>query len=87
MSAAAVAAVLALAVAGCGSDDGGKEPGNSGSSVTKTSGSDEKQQDTAAGESKDPNAKLAVLKGPTRWSTPSARWFATPVGSSRLRVR
>lgn len=60
-SAVVIAAALALAMAGCGGDDG-KEPGKT-SSAPKASGSDDKQEDTAAGEEVDPNAKLAVLKG------------------------
>ncbi|MEV7399287.1 hypothetical protein AB0N93_02590 [Streptomyces sp. NPDC091267] len=59
-----MAAALALAVAGCGGDDGGEKTGKAPASE-KSGGSsgDGKQEDTAAGEQTDPNAKLAVLKG------------------------
>ncbi|MFD0023894.1 hypothetical protein [Streptomyces sp. NPDC058382] len=57
-----MAAALALAVAGCGGDDGGEKTAQTPSSE-KSSTSDGKQEDTAAGEQPDPNAKLAVLKG------------------------
>jgi hypothetical protein len=60
---AAVAATLALTVAGCGGgDDDEKKVGSDSSSQT----SSEKStvgQDTAAAEQPDPNVKLATLKG------------------------
>ncbi|MFB8028989.1 MULTISPECIES: hypothetical protein [unclassified Streptomyces] len=63
-SAAILAAVLALAVAGCGGEgEGGEKSDANASTAPKSSGSDDKQQDTAAGEERDPNARLAVLKG------------------------
>lgn len=61
-TAVVMAAALALAVAGCGGDDGGEKTGKAPASETSAS-SDGKQEDTAAGEPKDPDAKLAVLKG------------------------
>ncbi|MFE2056305.1 hypothetical protein ACFQ6U_29635 [Streptomyces sp. NPDC056465] len=62
-SAVALAAVLALAVAGCGGEgEGGEQTDGNTSTAPKASGSDDKQQDTATGEERDPNARLAVLK-------------------------
>lgn len=61
-TAVVMAAALALAVAGCGGDDGGGTTAKTPSSEESGS-SDGKQEDTAAGEQTDPNAKLAVLKG------------------------
>ncbi|MFS0693987.1 hypothetical protein [Streptomyces nitrosporeus] len=59
-----MAAVLALAVAGCGGEsEGGETPDSNTSTAPKESGSDNKQEDTAAGEERDPDARLAVLKG------------------------
>lgn len=60
-TAVVMTAALALAVAGCGGDDG-KEPANASSAPEASSG-DGKQKDTAAGEEVDSNARLAVLKG------------------------
>ncbi|MFD4025087.1 hypothetical protein ACFWRV_16445 [Streptomyces sp. NPDC058576] len=68
MTAVTVTAALALALAGCGGD-GGDEPGDEGSSAPSApaspSGEDkgESQQDTAAGENVDPDAKLAEARG------------------------
>lgn len=61
-SAVVVAAALALTMAGCGGDDG-KEPEKASSDSKAPASGDNKQEDTAAGEDVDPNAKLAVLKG------------------------
>ncbi|MFI9628646.1 hypothetical protein [Streptomyces sp. NPDC052042] len=69
--AVSVAAALALAVTGCGKDDGGKtKDTGSPSSVNSSapsdpSGEDEgaKQEDTAAGDNVDPNVKLAQVNG------------------------
>lgn len=55
-------AALALAVAGCGGDDG-KDSTKKTSSSPEAPGDDGKQKDTAAGEEVDSNARLAVLKG------------------------
>ncbi|MFI1222559.1 MULTISPECIES: hypothetical protein [unclassified Streptomyces] len=68
MAAVTVTAALALTLAGCG-DDGGDEPGNEGSSAPSApaSPSEDKggsqQEDTAAGENVDANAKLAEARG------------------------
>ncbi|MFD7859579.1 hypothetical protein ACFV6B_35640 [Streptomyces microflavus] len=65
--AAAMAAALALALVGCG-DDGGDAPGT-GSAKTSAPASPspedkgEQQNDTAAGEDVDPDAKLAEARG------------------------
>ncbi|MFD8823658.1 hypothetical protein ACFV1C_15000 [Streptomyces sp. NPDC059605] len=70
VAAVSLAAAMALAVAGCGTDDGGdkaNDAGSSPSSVPSKSSDgdkgDEKPEDTAAGENMDPNAKLAEAKG------------------------
>lgn len=60
-TAVVMAAALALAVAGCGGDDG-KDPAKASSTPEASSG-DGKQEDTAAGDEVDPDARLAVLKG------------------------
>ncbi|MCT6778795.1 hypothetical protein LXH09_19365 [Streptomyces sp. CS7] len=69
MTAVTLTAALALALAGCG-DDGGDEPGNEGSSASSAPASpsaedkgDSQQEDTAAGENVDPDAKLAEARG------------------------
>ncbi|MBK3559081.1 hypothetical protein JHN55_21655 [Streptomyces sp. MBT56] len=69
MTAVTLTAALALALAGCG-DDGGDEPGNEGSSAPSAPASpsaedkgDSQQDDTAAGENVDPDAKLAEARG------------------------
>ncbi|WP_351226084.1 hypothetical protein [Streptomyces sp. NPDC002133] len=60
VAAGAMAAVLALTVAGCGGDDDkSKETGSS----SAPAGSEGSQNDTAAGEKVDPNVKLAEVKG------------------------
>ncbi|MFE3515009.1 hypothetical protein [Streptomyces sp. NPDC059166] len=58
-----VAAVFVLALAGCGGEEGGADKPGKASTAPPASGEDNKQQDTAAGEPRDSNAKLAVLKG------------------------
>ncbi|MFF3394199.1 hypothetical protein ACFYW1_25085 [Streptomyces sp. NPDC002669] len=70
VAAVSLAAAMALAVAGCGTDDGGdksNDAGSSPSSVPSKSSDgdkeDEKPQDTAAGENVDPNVKLAEIRG------------------------
>ncbi|MFI1780363.1 hypothetical protein [Streptomyces rubiginosohelvolus] len=69
MTAVTLTAALALALAGCG-DDGGDEPSNEGSSAPSAPASpsaedkgDSQQEDTAAGENVDPDAKLAEARG------------------------
>ncbi|GAA3481436.1 hypothetical protein [Streptomyces yanii] len=66
--AVSLTAALALAVTGCGADDGGKtkDTGSSPSSMpSKSSDGDKgaKQEDTAAGDNVDPNVKLAEVRG------------------------
>ncbi|MEV7235658.1 hypothetical protein AB0N06_17205 [Streptomyces sp. NPDC051020] len=62
-------AALALAVTGCGADDGGGKTKDTGSesspTPSKSSDGDKgaKQEDTAAGDNVDPNVKLAEAKG------------------------
>ncbi|MFD9599308.1 hypothetical protein ACFVRD_35600 [Streptomyces sp. NPDC057908] len=69
VAAVSLAAALALAVVGCGTDDGGGKTNDAGSSPSSTPSkpSEEdkgaKQEDTAAGENVDPNAKLAQVNG------------------------
>ncbi|WP_392672272.1 hypothetical protein [Streptomyces sp. LN785] len=69
VAAVSLAAALALAVTGCGADDGGgktKDPGSESSSTpSKSSDGDKgaKQEDTAAGDNVDPNVKLAEARG------------------------
>ncbi|MEU0626844.1 hypothetical protein [Streptomyces sp. NPDC005989] len=68
VAAVSMAAALALAVTGCGADDGGKATDTgSQSSPAAPKPSDEdkgtKQEDTAAGDNVDPNVKLAEAKG------------------------
>ncbi|MFE2089535.1 hypothetical protein [Streptomyces sp. NPDC059460] len=69
VAAVSLTAALALAVTGCGADDGGgkaKDTGSeSSSSPSKSSGGDKgaKQEDTAAGDNVDPNVKLAEARG------------------------
>ncbi|WDT89054.1 hypothetical protein H0E86_24040 [Streptomyces sp. SCSIO-PteL053] len=69
MAAVSMTAALAFALAGCG-DDGGDNPGNEGSSASSAPASpsaedkgESQQEDTAAGENVDPNAKLAEIRG------------------------
>ncbi|MFE7140126.1 hypothetical protein ACFVAG_20480 [Streptomyces sp. NPDC057644] len=69
MTAVTLTTVIALALAGCG-DDGGDEPGNEGSSAPSAPASpsaedkgESQQEDTAAGENVDPDAKLAEARG------------------------
>ncbi|PVC98557.1 hypothetical protein [Streptomyces sp. CS014] len=69
MAAVGMTAALAFALAGCG-DDGGEKPGNEGSSAPSAPASpsaedkgESQQEDTAAGENVDPNAKLAEIRG------------------------
>ncbi|WP_406421737.1 hypothetical protein [Streptomyces sp. NBC_00842] len=68
-AAVSLTAALALAVTGCGADDGGgktKDTGSESSSTpSKSSDGDKgaKQEDTAAGDNVDPNVKLAEVKG------------------------
>ncbi|MGW4626728.1 hypothetical protein [Streptomyces rubiginosohelvolus] len=70
LAAASLAAVLSLALTGCG-DDGGGEAKQGGENSAKpsepatppTEEKGEQQPDTAAGENVDPNAKLAEIRG------------------------
>ncbi|WP_408994051.1 hypothetical protein [Streptomyces sp. 1268] len=69
MAAVGMTAALAFALAGCG-DDGGEKPGNEGSSAPSAPASpsaedkgESQQQDTAAGDSVDPDVKLAEIRG------------------------
>ncbi|WP_328719667.1 hypothetical protein OHT52_09350 [Streptomyces sp. NBC_00247] len=67
VAAVSAAAALVLALSGCGGDDGGKstEEGAPQASASATPSSEDKgeqQPDTAAGESVDPNAKLAEVQ-------------------------
>ncbi|SFX34763.1 hypothetical protein [Streptomyces atratus] len=68
VAAVSMTAALALAVTGCGADDGGgtKDTGSPSSPASPESsdeGKGTKQEDTAAGENVDPNVKLAEAKG------------------------
>ncbi|WP_371665612.1 MULTISPECIES: hypothetical protein [unclassified Streptomyces] len=69
VAAVSLAAALALAVTGCGTDGGGKKTNDAGSSPSsepsKSSDGDKgaEQEDTAAGENVDPNVKLAQVNG------------------------
>jgi hypothetical protein len=69
VAAVSLAAALALAVTGCGTDGGGGKTNDAGSSPSSTPSkpSEEdkgtKQADTAAGDNVDPNAKLAQVNG------------------------
>lgn len=69
VAAVSLAAALALAGTGCGTDGGGKtsDSGSSPSSSTPSKPSEEdkgaKQEDTAAGDNVDPNVKLAQVNG------------------------
>ncbi|MFF2959347.1 hypothetical protein ACFVT1_10615 [Streptomyces sp. NPDC057963] len=58
-------AALALAISGCGADDGGKtnDTGSSQSSTPSEEDKGTKQEDTATGENVDPNVKLAEVRG------------------------
>ncbi|MCX4674617.1 hypothetical protein OG413_04645 [Streptomyces sp. NBC_01433] len=68
MAAVAMTATITLALTGCGEDGGGQAQGE-GSSAPSTpatpsaEGKGEQQEDTAAGENVDPNAKLAEVRG------------------------
>ncbi len=69
MAAVSMTAALALALAGCG-DGGGEEPGTEGSGTPSAPASpsaedkgETQQEDTAAGESVDPDVKLAETRG------------------------
>ncbi|MFJ6460276.1 hypothetical protein ACIQM0_04315 [Streptomyces sp. NPDC091387] len=64
VAAASMAAALALIVTGCGGDDGGKTEDTGSSSSAKPSDGDKgADEDTAAGDNVDSNAKLAEVKG------------------------
>ncbi|MFG2558421.1 hypothetical protein [Streptomyces sp. NPDC048496] len=68
VAAVSLTAALALAVTGCGADDGGKtkDTGSSSSSTPSKSSDGDKgaqQEDTAAGDNVDPNVKLAEARG------------------------
>jgi len=71
VAAVSLAAALALALTGCGEDDGGKtKDTGSPSSANSSTPSDPsdgdkgaKQEDTAAGDNVDPNVKLAEARG------------------------
>ncbi|MER5357700.1 hypothetical protein [Streptomyces sp. NPDC002785] len=69
MAAVSLAAALALAAVGCGTDDGGGKTNGADSSPSSTpskpSEEDEgaKQEDTAAGDNVDANVKLAQVNG------------------------
>ncbi|MGW1190027.1 hypothetical protein [Streptomyces sp. NPDC002559] len=70
VAAVSLAAAMALAVVGCGTDDGGDKSNGAGSSPSSAPSKssegdkgDEKPEDTAAGENVDPNVKLAEVKG------------------------
>lgn len=68
VAAVSLAAALALAVTGCGTDGGGKtnDAGSSPSSEPSESSDGDKgakQEDTAAGDNVDPNVKLAEVEG------------------------
>ncbi|WP_406252951.1 hypothetical protein OH786_22715 [Streptomyces atratus] len=69
VAAVSLAAALALAVTGCGTDGGGDKANDAGSSPSsepsKPSDGDKaaKKEDTAAGDNVDPNVKLAEIRG------------------------
>ncbi|SCF78276.1 hypothetical protein [Streptomyces sp. Ncost-T10-10d] len=68
VAAVSLTAALALAISGCGADDGGKtnDAGSSPSSAPSKSSEEDKgakQEDTAVGENVDPNVKLAEVRG------------------------
>ncbi|MEU9458182.1 hypothetical protein [Streptomyces sp. NPDC048312] len=69
VAAVSLAAALALAVTGCGTDGGGEKTNDAGSSPSsapsKSSEEDKgaKQENTAAGDNVDPNVKLAEVRG------------------------
>ncbi|MFE9485323.1 MULTISPECIES: hypothetical protein [unclassified Streptomyces] len=69
VAAVSLAAAMALAVGGCGTDSGGDKANDAGSSPSsapsKPSDGDKeaKQEDTAAGDNVDPNVKLAEIRG------------------------
>lgn len=69
VAAVSLAAAMALAVVGCGTDDGGgkaNEAGSSPSSAPSKPSEEDKgaqQEDTAAGDNVDPNVKLAQVNG------------------------
>ncbi|MFG2623982.1 hypothetical protein [Streptomyces sp. NPDC048473] len=69
VAAVSLAAAMALAVVGCGTDGGGGKTNDAGSSPSSTPSkpSEEdkgaKQEDTAAGDNVDPNVKLAQVNG------------------------
>ncbi|MFC9757192.1 hypothetical protein [Streptomyces sp. NPDC056921] len=69
IAAVSLAAAMALAATGCGTDDGGGKANGGGSSPSsappKSPDEDKgaKQEDTAVGENVDPNVKLAQVNG------------------------
>lgn len=69
VAAVSLAAALALAVTGCGTDGGGEKANGASSSPSsepsKPSDGDKaaKKEDTAAGDNVDPNVKLAEIRG------------------------
>ncbi|NED87544.1 hypothetical protein G3I76_46595 [Streptomyces sp. SID11233] len=67
VAAASMAAAFALAATACGGDDGGGETSHAGASSSSAKPSDDSangaDEDTAAGENVDTNAKLAEAKG------------------------
>ncbi|WP_326741655.1 hypothetical protein [Streptomyces sp. NBC_01768] len=69
IAAVSLAAAMALAATGCGTDDGGGKANDGGSSPSsappKSPDEDKgaKQEDTAVGENVDPNVKLAQVNG------------------------
>ncbi|MFF9569796.1 hypothetical protein [Streptomyces sp. NPDC014685] len=70
VAAVSLAAAMALAVVGCGTDDGGDKSNDAGSSPSSAPSKssegdkeDEKPEDTAADEGVDPNVKLAQVNG------------------------
>ncbi|MEU1489983.1 hypothetical protein ABZ456_07020 [Streptomyces sp. NPDC005776] len=60
---ASMVAALALAISGCGGDDGGGAKKEPGTSSQPSDGDKGAGQDTAAGDQVDPNVKLAQVKG------------------------
>ncbi|MFF3453336.1 hypothetical protein ACFYXH_03215 [Streptomyces sp. NPDC002730] len=62
VAAVSMTAALALAITGCGGDDGDKSK-NTESSSSKPAGDGGSKEDTAAGGKVDPNVKLAELNG------------------------